>query len=232
MQIRYNPHPVMKQPKKALLSLEENVTKILQNKGPVNPTIFSSELHSIGDAFVKRNELECLNKHSKRMAENLVKLGDLNLAGIVYSLLIRLNPKNTTIVEQAATNALAIAKRFNDPIHIMARANDLKEIYKISQPGSSKHLKALQTEKKALNEICNNYEGVKKRYRTLSRKMRPVEAYELKLAAIRFEIAEIIAKENKTAAIEELLAAKTILEKSDQGKLYNKIINLLAELKK
>ncbi len=44
--------------------------------------------------------------------------------------------------------------------------------------------------------------------------MRPVEAYELKLAAIRYEIAKILAKENKTAAIEELLAAKEILEKS------------------
>ena len=104
--------------------------------------------------------------------------------------MIRLNPKHTTVVEQVATNALAIAKRLNDPVHIMARANDLKEIYRISQPGSAKHLKSLQTEKRALNDICNNYQNVQKRYRTLSRKMRPVEAYELKLAAIRYEIAK------------------------------------------
>lgn len=62
--------------------------------------------------------------------------------------------------------------------------------------------------------------------------MRPVEAYELKLAAIRYEIAKILAKENKTAAIEELLAAKEILEKYDKGNVYIKINNLLAELKK
>ena len=61
--------------------------------------------------------------------------------------------------------------------------------------------------------------------------MRPVEAYELKLAAIRYEIAKILAKENKTAAIEELLAAKEILEKYDKGNVYIKINNLLAELK-
>ena len=41
--------------------------------------------------------------------------------------MIRLNPKHTTVVEQVATNALAIAKRLNDPVHIMARANDLKK---------------------------------------------------------------------------------------------------------
>ena len=59
-----------------------------------------------------------------------------------------------------------------------------------------------------------------------------VESYELKLAAIRYEIAKILAKENKTAAIEELLAAKEILEKYDKGNVYIKINNLLAELKK
>ena len=39
--------------------------------------------------------------------------------------------------------------------------------------------------------------------------MRPVEAYELKLAAIRYmKLQKILAKEKQTAAIEELLAAK------------------------
>lgn len=232
MKIVHNRQNVIKHPKQALLKLEEKVTQSLLKKETINIKAFSSELHDIGDAFVNRNEIECLNKHGKRLAETLVKLGDNNLAGIIYSLMIRLNPKHTTVVEQVATNALAIAKRLNDPIHIMARANDLKEIYRISQPGSAKHLKSLQTEKRALNDICNNYQNVQKRYRTLSRKMRPVEAYELKLAAIRYEIAKILAKENKTAAIEELLAAKEILEKYDKGNVYIKINNLLAELKK
>lgn len=138
MKIVHNRQNVIKHPKQALLKLEEKVTQSLLKKETINIKAFSSELHDIGDAFVNRNEIECLNKHGKRLAETLVKLGDNNLAGIIYSLMIRLNPKHTTVVEQVATNALAIAKRLNDPVHIMARANDLKEIYRISQPGKCK----------------------------------------------------------------------------------------------
>ena len=60
----------------------------------------------------------------------------------MYSLLLRINPKNSPIIEQIARNALLIAKRLHDPVHIMARANDLKEIYKITENGSKKHLKS------------------------------------------------------------------------------------------
>ncbi len=232
MKILPHQHNIIQRPKQALLALEEKTTRSLEHKQTINPTRFSCELNDIGDAFVSRSEIECLNKHGKRFAESLVKLGDSNLAGIVYSLIIRLNPKQTQVVEQTATNALAIAKRFNDPIHIMARANDLKEIYKINQPGSAKHLKTLQTEKRALVEICTNYEGVQKRYRTIRREMRPVKSYELKLAAIRFEIAEIIQNENKNNAIEELILAQKIMEKYGSGRLSKEINKLLDQLKK
>ena len=232
MKIIPGSHSYIKSPKQSLLALEARVTKSLEENQPVNLKTFSRELLDIGDAFVLRSEIECLNKHGKRFAETLVNLGDLNLAGIVYSLIIRLNPKQALVVEQVATNALAIAKRFNDPVHIMARANDLKEIYKLSQPGSKKHLQVLQTEKRALNDICTNYDGVQKRYRSLRRQMKPVKSYELKLAAIRFEIAEILQKENKTAAIEELLGAREILEKYGKGRLCTEIEKLLAKLVK
>lgn len=224
--------PRIVQPKKAFLSLETNITKKLSQNECIDIKSFSNELHDIGELFVKRSELECLNKHGKRFAETLVSLGENNLAGIIYSLLIRLNPKHSTIVEQIATNALAIAKRFNDSIHIMARANDLKEIYKITQPGSTKHLQTLQTEKRALNEICTNYEGVRKRYKSLRREMKPVHSYEIKLAAIKFEIAEILHKTNRTAAIKELEESLEILSKHGKGRLSKEIVKLLEQLKK
>ena len=232
MKLILKPQQVTTHPKKALLQLEDQVTKKLQRNQNIDVKKFSYDLHEIGDAFVKRNEVECLNKHGKRFAEILVSLGNHNLAGIIYSLIIKLNPKHTMVVEQTATNALAIAKRFNDPVHIMARANDLKEIYKISQNGSKKHLQTLQTEKRALLDICNNYEGVKKRYQTLKRKMRPVDSYELKLAAIRYEIAQVLQKTNKNEAIQELHSALQILGKHEDGRLTSKIHILLAELKK
>lgn len=219
-------------PKAEILKLENKTVNSIISKRPVNFVAFSCQLHDIGRAFQARNEVPCLNKHAKRFAQRLVNLGDSNLAGIVYSLLIKLNAGNPEIVEQIATAALAIAKRFHDPVHIMARANDLKEIYKITKPASREHLNALLTERRALSQICTDYDKVQKRFMSLSRKMKPIKGYELKLAAVRYEIAEIMYKSDKNAAREHLLAAREIVQKYQQGNLFRKIENLLREIDK
>lgn len=216
----------------AFSKLEKQVTNSAKQRKAIDPSEFSAKLHDIGETYVSSNNLTNFNRISSRLAENLVSLGEGSLAGAVYSLLIKLNQKNTEAIEKFATNALAIAKRFHDPIHIMARANDLKEIYKVTQPNSDKHLKTLQTEKdsnkqlameelkRALKEICENYTKVQGRFHTIKRAMKPVEGYELKLAAIRYEIAQILEK------------ADAIMQKHDKGGLYKKIQRLLEELKK
>lgn len=232
MKIANNPRQIYRVPSKAFTAFEDRITKqIIKNK-EINHTAFSCELHDLSESFLRKNELACLNKNAKRFAERLIGLGNNSLAGIVYSLLIRINPKNSPIVEQLATNALAIAKRFNDPVHIMARANDLKEIYKITQPGSKKHIKTLYEERRALTKICNEYEKVKLRYCTRKREMKPIESYELKLAAIKFELAEFIALENPKEAIKELNSVLEIMSKFGDGNLTKRCQKLIAELQK
>lgn len=111
---------------------EKEITDRLVKKQNVDSTRFSTDLYTIGKSFAKNNNLKNLNNSGSRLAEKLVNLGKGELAGIVYSFLIKLNPENTTIIEKFATNAIAIAKRFHDPIHIMARAYNLEEIYKVT----------------------------------------------------------------------------------------------------
>lgn len=230
MKIAAKPQQIYNAPKKAFCELENKITRRIQRKETINTTEFSCQLHDIGESFARRNQLDSLNNQGRRLAEKLVGLGNNTLAGIVYSLLIKINPKGSPIIEQLATNALVIARRFHDPIHVMARCNNLKELYKITQPGSKKHLKILQEEKRALNEICKNYEKVQNRYCTQRREMRPVEAYERQLAAIKFEIAEIMQQSNKKEAINELKSALEILEKHGEGTLTEKINALLSKL--
>lgn len=219
-------------PKAEILKLENKTVNLIKSKRPVDSVAFSCQLHDIGRAFQVRNELPCLNKHAKRFAQRLVNLGDNNLAAIIYSLLIKLNAGNSEIIEQVATAALAIAKRFHDPVHIMARANDLKEIYKITKPASREHLNALLTERRALTQICTDYDKVKKRFMTLTRKMKPIRGYELKLAAVRYEIAEIMYKYDRNAAKDNLFKAREIMLKYEQGNLFRKIEKLLREIDK
>ena len=217
MKIAAKPQQIYNTPKKAFCELERSVTRTIQRRETVNTTQFSCKLHDIGESFVRQNQLDVLNSQGKRLAEKFVGLGNNTLAGIIYSLLIKINPKGSPIIEQLATNALVIARRFHDPIHVMARCNNLKEFYKITQPGSKKHLKILQEEKRALNEICKNYEKVQKRYCTLTRE-------------IKFEIAEMIQQSNKNEAINELNSALQILEKHNIGSLTQKINALLSKL--
>ena len=174
----------------------------------VNPITFSNQLREIGDCFVDNEQKEVMNKCSKNLAETLVSQKSLELAGRVYSFLIKFNKGNKKYVEEFATNALIIAKRLHDPVHIMARANDLKEIYKYTQLGSDKHMRVLFDEKKALNTIIKDYEGAKKRYVSLYTEMKPVERYEEKRkstfesivvenAALRLQLKEVTEMNNR-----------------------------------
>jgi len=198
----------------------------------INPLQFSNELRNIGDIFVSNGQKEIMNKKSKWLAETLVSMKNLKLAGRIYSYLIKLNKGNNKMIEEFAQNGLIIAKRLSDPVHIMARANDLKEIYKYTKPGSEAHLKVLFDEKRALTDIVRNYDNAKKRNVAIVRDLKPIEDYEEKLAAIKIEIAEAFLNSGKNIfdAKNELKEALKIYEKIGEGPNCDKIRNLLKKL--
>ena len=164
-----------------------------------------------------------MNKKAKKLAETLVAKNDNNMAGIIYSFLIKFNQGNTKLVEEFATSALAIAKRLNDPMHVMARCNDLKEIYKIFPPKDDKLLKVLYEEKRALNKIITDYDNVKTKYNTINRQMKPVSNYRILLADIKFEIGKQLTNKDEKLAIQEIAEARAIYE---EYKLTNRLASL------
>jgi tetratricopeptide (TPR) repeat protein len=201
------------------------------SKTTTNPIKFSNELREIGDLFVNENQKEGMNKCSKRLAESLVNQKCIELAGRVYSYLIKFNKGNREAIEDFATRGLIIAKRMHDPVHTMARANDLKEVYKHTQFGSDKHLSVLFDEKKALNAIIKNYESAKRRYVSIHTEMKPIERYEEQLAGIKIEIAEILVKRKEFGAAKiELKEALEIYEKYGKGANSEKAENILKKL--
>ena len=113
----------------------EKAIRAVQRNQEINAYTFSNSLQKMGDSFVAVGQQEVMNKGAKRLAETLAGLKNDRLAGMVYSFLIKFNAGNEAAIEEFATNGLKIAKRLHDPIHIMARANDLKIIYgrKITQ---------------------------------------------------------------------------------------------------
>ena len=209
------------------------ITKHVRKNKEVGEAEFKYNIQEFGDQFVGANKLPKFNKMAQKLAENLVGLNNDRLAGIIYSTLIKLNRgADAKFVEDIATKALAIARRKHDIVHIAARANDLKEIYKLSEYGSDRHLKVLKEEKRALNDICSNYKSAKKRFETITRQMRPVEKYQEMLAAIRLEIAEVLIKrgEELPLAKDELLAAKAFYDNYPEGHNAKKITAILKKL--
>lgn len=112
----------------------------------------------------------------------------------------------------------------------MARSYDLKEIYKQTEYGSEKHLKALYGEKRALKDIVTNYDNVIKKYRTVTREAKPKETYELMLCENIFEIIEILKKKEPKRALEELNQLKEAVSRIKQQGTKEKNLRRIKEL--
>ncbi|CCZ50254.1 TPA: hypothetical protein CPT92_08825 [Candidatus Gastranaerophilales bacterium HUM_13] len=230
MKLEFNMQRIARNPVASFDIFSQKVTKSIKKKEKVDASTFSCELMGIGDVFEKQGKKPVMNKMAQRLAETLVNMGDSNLSGIIYSFLIKFNKDNAKIAEQIALNALAIANRQKDSIHIMARSYDLKEIYKQTEYGSEKHLKALYGEKRALKDIVTNYDNVIKKYRTVTREAKPKETYELMLCDNIFEIIEILKKKEPKRALEELNQLQEAVSRIKQQGTKEKNLRRIKEL--
>ena len=223
MKLEFNMQRIARNPVASFDIFSQKVTKSIKKKEKVDASTFSCELMGIGDVFEKQGKKPVMNKMAQRLAETLVNMGDSNLSGIIYSFLIKFNKDNAKIAEQ-------IANRQKDSIHIMARSYDLKEIYKQTEYGSEKHLKALYGEKRALKDIVTNYDNVIKKYRTVTREAKPKETYELMLCENIFEIIEILKKKEPKRALEELNQLKEAVSRIKQQGTKEKNLRRIKEL--
>lgn len=231
IKLKFSPRE-MNDPNKAFNVFQRKIISISQRKEKVDTKSFYAQLAEIGDRFEEYSQREVMNRNSKRLAETLVNLGNGSLAGVIYSFLIKLNHNKSALVEQLAYNGLAIAKRFNDPVHIMARCEDLNKIYSITDQKSSKRLRLLYDEKRALNKICQDYDKAQDRFMTISRKMKPLESYQRMLCHVKIRIARAEKKNNPNQAIYELESAKEIANELKSEKLLKIIDSVFKDITK
>lgn len=230
MKLKFNPKTIENSPIKAYDAYAQNVIKAIKRNAVVDKASFSRELHELADSFINQNAQEQMNKKSAWLAESLVALKADDLAGIVYSFLVKLNYGSPKLREKFAINALAIATRQKDSIHIMARANDLKELYKLTAKGSDKHIKVLYQEKRALQDIIKNYDKLKSERKTIAKDLVPIEGYQKKLAAIKFELGELLMRRDPVLAKVELQESKEIYSQFGAGSYTEKAELLLKKL--
>ena len=193
----------------------QQVIKRVRRGQDVKVNDFTKELTSFEDCFEANKVV--LNKKSKQLAQTLVASNKDSLAGVVYEFLIKNNEGNIRLVEEFATSALKIAKRMNNPVQIMTRANDLREVYKIFPPKNERFISVLYDEKHALNKIINNYDSLTKQNKGLKTK----KEYQILLADVKYDIG--MRHTDKNLAQQELVEAKKMYEELGQVDKANKI---------
>ena len=215
MKISWNPKEISKNPKKAYQNFYSTVTNAVKRKQSINDSHFYAEFKTFADVYEKQAKTEELTTMSRSLIEYFVSQGQNNLAGIAYSILIKLNYKNPQVVETLALNGLAIAKRANDPVHIASRARDLVDLYERTNRGSDEHIKYLRLANKALTDVCKNYStSVNSRFNSISRTLKPLENYELMLCTTKLDIVKYTYKQDIFNAKGELEKAKALYEKN------------------
>ena len=229
MALLFNPIHFAEDTQKVFNTLSKNVRTAIAKGEYIDARMFSESIRTIGDSFEHQGQKYIMNYKGAKLAKELTDKKQFNLASIIYSFLIKNNEQNPVLCEDFAKKGLKLARRVQDPIHIMARLDNLNNLYRKTEYGSKKHIKTLVEEKEILRKIVKKYKNCINQYNTISRQALPKEHYEFMLCGIKMEIAKIMLEKNPLMAILELESAERMLHKYGKGTLTDRIQMLLAK---
>lgn len=230
MALLFNPIALADDAYTVFKCLSREVQTTVAKGKAVDKSAFAQSVKTLRDTFEHRGQRHLMTYEGANLAEKLAQNERADLASILYGVLIKSNINNPLLVEEFAQKGLALARKTKDPIHIMARLDDLNHLYRTTEYGSKKHFKILCQEKEILKKIVRNYDDAVRRYNTISRQALPKNHYEFMLCGIRMEIAKIIMDKNPFIALTELEAAEKIIYKYGDGTLTTRIKMLLDEV--
>ena len=209
------------QVRKMLFNVQRYMDKS-HSKGAIKTEQFARDLYIVGRKCKGIDKENILTNCLDALAEKMKSVKQDNLAGIIYSFLIKFNENNPMLLKEFASKALCIAKKQKDSVHVAARTGELCQVYKTYDIHGENYLACLNLRKKALNDICSNYDTVGKRFRTISRKINTKDTYNELLIRTKLDIARELIVTNKPEAKKELLAAyRDFQEFSDNYKENN-----------
>lgn len=189
--------------KRILLNMENYRYNPFNNHNRIEPKTLSSDLHIIGKQCNTTQLKDFLTNTFIKIAERMSDANQDNLAGIIYSYLVKINTDNFPVQEAVALKALKIAQKQKDSVHIASRANELADIYKFIS--KENYLKYLKVKRNALKDVCTNYETAGNRFRTISREYNSKDVYVLTLIRTEIDIAKTLMHDKPEVAKRELL---------------------------
>ena len=203
-------------------------TRIVESKKQDN-TYFVSQLSQFQKKYKQAGLEKSFAGSIFDFAEKMQKVGIEDLPGIIFSNLMKMPFLKPQMKEFYAQKALEYAQEKGDIIHTLARLVDLEKIYKQNKD-THKYTRILFQQEKVLINICNNFKGAKRNYKTYTREHSKLKQYEMELAKTRVDIAKVILKTNPKQARIILEKARTIFERENRQKEVDFVDLLLSEI--
>ncbi len=162
-------------------------------------TYVVSQLKQYEHQYKKLGMLDIFSDNLSKLADDLHQKGSDDFAGIIYSNLVKLPGISPKQRELYARQALDVAQNQGDMLHTLARIVDLKKVYQ--KNGRRRQvIDTLFLEEKQLVAIIDDFDRTKRTYKTFARGVNTLEAYQLRLAMARIDIAKGLMNSNPVAA--------------------------------
>lgn len=200
----------------------------LNNKKP-DAQYVSSQLKRYENQYKKINALESFMENTSKLLVGLENRGLTDIAGIIYSGLVKIPTLSYEIKEDIILKGLKNAKNNGDSVHVLARIVDLKYLYKNCK-AKKKFIKTLFEEEKILKSIVGEYEKNKSDYRTVARSMSPIEKYNFKLATSKVDLGKALLRTNPEMAYAKLEEAQRIFLKQKKNKEADFVSDLIQQI--
>ena len=131
-----------------------------------------------------------------------------------------------------AIKGYEIAKANGDPIHMMARLNDLRKTYYRRPEKLYQYIQVLYKKKNSLKELTRNYDNAVNSYQSVTRQSCKQRDYEQMLAHVSNRKSVKLQKEKRPHdAKSKLLSAREIFEQRGNTKNVEYINMLLLKLR-
>ena len=204
---------------------------IFSNQEKITPNFFATELRSIKNDYMLANERQLFCQRADRLAEQLESVQNRNFAGIVYSLLAKITEPFPKELEYYAYKGYKAAQRNNDPIHMLARLNDIRRLIYCQPARLHDYVNILFEQERCLKTITSSYDKVVGQFHTISRPQAPRKDYETMLAYIQTELSKLIWKKEPDLALKKLKSAQDIFRRTGEKGNREYITLLMCRIK-
>jgi len=191
------------------------------------------EFIGIKNTFLSHRQTDSFCTNTLKLAQTLIDNGNEKLANVLINEIgkIYLSMRKYGDAERLIRYSLEYSRSVNDRLHVLARLNDLEEIFR-AQKNRKRIFGVLRDKKECLKEIIADYDGSVKNFQTIFRPPTSLESVKTQLAYTYSGISDMLwyrSPENSLRAVQKSKQIYEELKKQEQLIYINNKIKILTE---